>query len=996
MRFPISTVLAPPLLILLASLSETRADESGTRDALLAAQASGPTRVFLHTEWLPYKKSPKYRIEHLMLRELVRQAFVLAAHHDFGLEIRDASLGETFDDESDVVHLVLIERTSYVRSRATLELQLFKIDRAITVDQISNLWGTAAIWSKNYEFPTATTHLYAYAASLFGDATDDFAEALRLAGVVFPEQQAPINSPPTPTSEWNRRVLSGDYVTQFGIAREVMTTLKDASEKTELFGLLARINANLALFTDHQANAVSRVFAARALLYCTRLPGDTTDDARRLDQFYAWSLVGHHYGAQKILESIDTPLEDFGDSKPWAELLRAYIDHDLLAVEKIAKTEAPVQAIALRLWFELLKGYGNLGWFRDAYERIIERADDSYGVYAGISRHETDLSLSRQAAFFAPLHFNNGLQSGLATMKDLPRALQTDVLDSKKITQDAWQSLWPAGPSEIAAQLRDLNESGTDNCLSWSALAYLIEEEQFILAENFLRVSLNAVESSHDEQVATILDSITEHRYADWIRSYKHAARVEQHKRYEQLKDLRFFDMRGSMSHMWASARWAMFKFNRPLYDSIPQDWVASDLTYQGFIEDSPVRGVGPERSDEHILYYNARFGDYVPKSPIRWRYEILYSDIESVDELAEIEDKLGRDAIGYRHAGAEYWGIYKRTEAEAALTGAIRCLNRSIKLLPDSSTAIRLAKIHWDQGNKQAWESSLQEFLASDVEQTGLQPSVIQAHLAYGLADQGRWKEAHEFALLAASTASGSGFLCASATAEGLEDWDESEDWIQALSTNYPSSSGYRWYFWCRRNERGNVESARRIASAYFRAPTKTGKSEFARGIYCILERRGNEAFEAFQYAAERELPLAAFLAFTFAGNEIQKDEARLEVNRIVESCEQTPESERTLEEKMNLLFADLANKSSLSEADIDAYKKQLPEEASQQRNAYAFLLGRLLQLAGETDQALELYDSIRQPGGFAPGHCETLAGAAVAGAERARRTERPAPSRK
>ncbi len=993
MRFPIPAVLALPLLVLLATLLETRADGSGTPYALSAAQASRPTKIFLHTEWLPYKQSEKYRIEHLMLRELVRQAFVLAAHHDFGLEIRDASLGETFDDETDVVHLVLVERTSYLRSRATLELQLFKVDSAVTVDQISDLWGTTAIWSNSYEFPTATTHLYAYAASLFGNATDDFAEALRLAGVAFPEQQASTNREPTPIEEWNRRILSGDYVTQFGIAREIMADLKDASEKTELFGLLARINANLALFTDHQANAVSRVFAARALLYCTRLPGDTTDDERRLDQFYAWSLVGHHYGAQKILESIDSPLEDFGDSKPWAELLRAYIDHDLLAVEKIAKTEAPVQAIALRLWFELLKGYGNLGWFRDAHERVTERAEDSYGVYAGITRHETDLSLSRQAAFLAPQYFSNGLQKGLATMKDLPRGLQTDVLDITRISQDNWQSPWPAGPSKIAAQLRDLNESGTANCLSWSALAYLIEEEQFILAENFLRVSLNAVEYSHDEQVDTILDSITEHRYADWIRSYKHAARVEQHKRYEQLKDLRFFDMRGSMSHMWASARWAMFKFNRPLYDSVPQDWVASDLTYQGFIEDSPVRGAGPETSKEHILYYNARFGEYVPKSPIRWRYEILHSDIDAIDELVEIEKKLGRDAIGYRHAGAKYWDIYKRTEAEAALTGATRCLNRSIKLLPDSSTAIQLAKIHWDQGNKQAWERSLQDFLASDVEQTGLQPSIIQAHLAYGLADQGRWEEAHEFALLAAATASGSGFLCASATAEGLEKWDESEDWIQSLSTNYPSSSGYLWYFWCRRNERGNIAAARRIADAYFQAPTKTEKSEFARGIYCILERRSNEAFEAFQYAAERELPLAAFLAITFAGNETQKEEARLEVERIVQSCEQTPESERTLEEKMNLLFAGLAKKGSLSGADIDAYKKQLPEGASQQRNAYIFLLGRLLQLTGETAQALELYDSIRQPGGFAPGHFETLAGAAVAGAERARRTEQPTP---
>src|SRR5690606_8320558 len=106
-----------------------------------------------------------------------------------------------------------------------------------------------------------------------------------------------------------------------------------------------------------------------------------------------------------------------------------------------------------------------------------------------------------------------------------------------------------------------------------------------------------------------------------------------------------------------------------------------------------------------------------------------------------------------------------------------------------------------------------------------------------------------------AGSTYSGWGLLCASQICESLAHWDESEEWIQGISQNYPTYSGYYWYFWCRRTGRGNLDAAEQLAQRFFatfRPPQPTRDNHLLRGTYALLEEDYQDARRHFERANE------------------------------------------------------------------------------------------------------------------------------------------------
>ena len=48
---------------------------------------------------------------------------------------------------------------------------------------------------------------------------------------------------------------------------------------------------------------------------------------------------------------------------------------------------------------------------------------------------------------------------------------------------------------------------------------------------------------------------------------------------------------------------------------------------------------------------------------------------------------------------------------------------------------------------------------------------------------------------------------------------WDESERWIRELSEKHAETHATWWYFWCERNGRGDLDTARRLAEKYLAA---------------------------------------------------------------------------------------------------------------------------------------------------------------------------------
>src|SRR5690606_20789468 len=120
-----------------------------------------------------------------------------------------------------------------------------------------------------------------------------------------------------------------------------------------------------------------------------------------------------------------------------------------------------------------------------------------------------------------------------------------------------------------------------------------------------------------------------------------------------------------------------------------------------------------------------------------------------------------------------------------------------------------QLANLHWSRNDLGKWRATLQRFI-DEAPDTSLDHAQMHAQLANGYAHFGEYAKAKPHALEAAQTYSGWGLLCASRICEGLGHWEESEQWVRACCDSYPTSSGYRLYFWCRRTGRGDVDTAR------------------------------------------------------------------------------------------------------------------------------------------------------------------------------------------
>jgi len=122
------------------------------------------------------------------------------------------------------------------------------------------------------------------------------------------------------------------------------------------------------------------------------------------------------------------------------------------------------------------------------------------------------------------------------------------------------------------------------------------------------------------------------------------------------------------------------------------------------------------------------------------------------------------------------------------------------------------LAVIYFNQKDYENWEQTYVDFLERGA--AGLTGAQVHIALADGLIVRDMYQKALPHVRIAAQTHSSWGMISASELTEKLALWKESEQWIQAVSTSYPSSRWHYWYLWCRRNGRGDLAAARKVAA--------------------------------------------------------------------------------------------------------------------------------------------------------------------------------------
>ena len=494
----------------------------------------------------------------------------------------------------------------------------------------------------------------------------------------------------------------------------------------------------------------------------------------------------------------------------WTELILPYAKFDHEMLELVLKDHGELfETISLLQW-NLYRSYMHGRWIYEKGLEAMFSCPEAYGVYS-IMANWNSLRTERIGSSRGAAAFGKHLAPRVAKIYDLPDATQKIAAEGQGLFSYFFgKSKRPAlseQPMKIARSLTshaEANNPGEE--FSWTILANLIAEEQFVEAANMLDVAGNAVEHSKAELVEKLLPLVKEHRYAPYIKKFAFSpAEVQQAGQLIQKMDIH--DARGNMKSMFSNT-WQMPFANG--MNGYELSWWAiwsRNHTQSGLAD--VLHGVATyvpgDLKTYHYIKFNNEFQEISPHSCNAIRLKIKYSRNSAPAHLAEWENELKEDPIAWFTLGRQY-------DKHHDWKSSARCYQRSLNISPSFMATKGLADAYYREGKKDLWQLALESYL--EEEDLSLSHAKVHQLLAKEHIRNRAWQQAEPHALQAAQTYSAWGLELASQVYEGMQDWEKSEYFIAEAARNYPSyGSGTGWYFWCRRTGQGDLEQARVLA---------------------------------------------------------------------------------------------------------------------------------------------------------------------------------------
>ena len=866
--------------------------------------------VYLHTEWEPFvKQSRKSRQKtgkpskmDRLTRELVRQALLVTLTHEFGLPVRDRTLWESSPGSTNVIHLAALTRRG---SDGKWKVKLHRIvpdpDEEFMFSIDSKLWLKDAMWEKTYQYTPAVGKIYSSGAQVMEAASRaDFVDALEQLGVQKQKiERVQGTVADAQLAQWNEQLAEVNFIAQFNVLRQVHQAIKKYGQSPQLLGLLTRGYAQLGLLTSHSVNSSTDVFVARSMVYAHRMMALTGDNDLSLwHHACAFGLAGVQNAAIGSLEKIaqrasdedgtkaeneaqdeDEAQDENENSEPeWAVLLKAYLDWDRDALFDLASDDPWSRDWAWRLYFLIVDDLRYEEDVHRAYALVRDEIPCAWGVYARVHRYGS-LKAMRSSAFKSLEAWEYALPVSVQGIADLPSQTSA-VLTDQSDAEDLLARDQPPGDAEkdedpFSLKLtRSLRlESGEDwsPALSWSVLASMIEDEQFLQVYRCMQTLTNATQSDLTPYIDRFLPTVKKHRFGPFVEAYKHFYDADDRKKYrETIQKVTYIpDARRNMQSMLQTFRAAwrqkikgaiiLSYYNytgrslmEHLFHSSPLFRFTLSKGRRNKSED--VAAAKPQSAIGTIFFstnknwgtkMSAALNTLFPNSVIGPRVKAQFTRSASLAKLKDWEEVLAQDPAGLTALSQQY---FNRNDTD----NGIRLLESSISQRPSRNGSKSLADLHYQRKDYPAWEQVWLDYLKSST--SVMDRSVAAQTLITGYSDLGRWAKAEPFVETAAEVWSAGGLKVASVATEQLCDWDASERWIKALSSSYSSSAGWLWYFWCRRTGRGDLEGARELAAQHLRGDQKySSRGPYTlQGAYDFIEGDFESALKAYENALD------------------------------------------------------------------------------------------------------------------------------------------------
>ena len=358
---------------------------------------------------------------------------------------------------------------------------------------------------------------------------------------------------------------------------------------------------------------------------------------------------------------------------------------------------------------------------------------------------------------------------------------------------------------------------------------------------NYCVDSLNAVQHSMANEVDRLLPLIENHRYAAFVKGLRYDFRNDTATVVQLYGSMKIVEPRMNMASMLRTL-WKIPDSTGYGMGEVAHLQAHRNFTFQGMLEfvEGYASTVGPPENALANMFID-EVHEVAPQSDKSVALHSLWAKSPTADQLKDWESQLKDNALALNTLAQLYWDAQD-------VEGAMRCAERSIAASPTSGAAVLLADIWMQRGDLAKWEQTLLDYLQTP--DLGLEHGNASICWPWAMPNAGNGRRRSRTPRNLPRRGP-RGPVSRRRICEGLAAWEESEQWIRGASEGYPSANGFQWYFWCRRNGRGDVEAAARLAQQHAAMfDRQTREMAIFEGAYHLLNGDERSALEAYRAA--------------------------------------------------------------------------------------------------------------------------------------------------
>jgi tetratricopeptide (TPR) repeat protein len=899
-------------------------------DEASSLKQSGHTTLFLTAQEPDMSKEP--RNAKLLIRELARQAVLMAARDQLGLSTRDMTLRETMPEN--------------VEDRLDLQVAASKESVQVVISR-----GEARFFEREFELKSIPVFNYGgFAAALEELIAGDLAEALKKAG--FQGRPNVIKSSVEVPAEIENRLREMNFLSQYSALRQLHALQRSDGESVQTLAALVRGYSNLAQLTSFHWNASHKAFKARSLLYAQRLVRLDKNSAWSLrHRAYAEALTGLHAAALEDLraarESAGSTDQPMTAAPVWEKLVDAVCRYD--GKTAAGNSDADTRELAALVSMMIVENSQIMPQLLTAGRHTLEVVPECYWACDAMAR-TSGVSNQHVVTVIGPETLERTLAVRLREIPGLPDAV-LGVLDNPPgLGIVGGDPAWAGGSQRIAliqALISSAAAGKDSNEPSWETLGRLLEDVTFVHVYRriaFFVSGLALPPASYQEELQAALAVIANHPYRAFVECLPldingDADRIQTLLGQTPIIDADLFAHKEVLRY-WKVGSAPDKLIGPPIWEAIliHNDDIAQDFERLGALSPVPV--------------YPRRLRIVSPYSPLAIALLIARDATIGLPKMKEWEQEFGDNANVLAALAGRYSQLRRMADAE-------RCLLRYAGQTPDGTVYGALAKLYKEAGQLDKWREAIEETLK--YEDFGLAHARSRVSIAEYLRELGQLKEALAYAEEAAETGASWALQCAAECHEMLEQWNESEQFVRIDAERYQSAQ-FNWYFWCRRTEHGNLAAAQKMAvrraSALTKGNTPTNRLEL--GVYYILVGTNPPALNLFRNACKTTGDIFSGLHWILLSDEAH-DEAEREAafREILDRVAKTPNPPPAY--AAHAAFAKWLNdeyaQSDDHEPDVESLEGILKPLQKDNLANFAYFAGRFFQLRGKSELAKKYY---------------------------------------